>query len=555
MDATIMDYVKRLLTYHAGDPMIFTGLYFWGFFSIVFLIFSIIHKRITIRNLFLFIVSVFFYYKTSGFYFTLLLFTILSDFTIGQLIHKSANNVLRKILVSFSITVNLLILCYFKYAYFFAGSFHSIFGIELELYNYFAAFKSTFTGEGSLTDRIILPVGISFYTFQAISYTTDVYRRKIAPLRNIFDFGFFVSFFPQLVAGPIVRASEFIPQIHKTYHLSGYQFGMAVFMILNGLIKKMVFADYMAVQFIDKIFANPIIFTGFENLMAVLAYSLQVYLDFSGYTDIAIGVALLMGFRFNINFNSPYKATSVEEFWKRWHISLSTWLRDYLYIPLGGNKGGSMASYILTLFISFILIMLSGDYSLFWKAGLLASVIVLICAWSPKIRNTIDTNINLMITMLLGGLWHGSSWNFITWGGLNGLGLVFYKYWKKISPYGKLKQWYIRAFRIALTFSFISFTRIWFRSPDKETADTVVAQLGKINWAVAPDVLSNFSMVFILFLSGMVIHWLPTPVKRNYRKWFIRSSPAVKVLIVVSTVVLIWQTLSAEFIPFIYFQF
>src|SRR5690606_16232918 len=147
------------------------------------------------------------------------------------------------------------------------------------------------------------------------------------------------------VAGPIVRASEFLPQIHKAYSLSGYQFGMAVFMILNGLIKKMVFADYMAVQFIDKVFANPVIFTGFENLMAVLAYSLQVYLDFSGYTDIAIGVALLMGFRFNINFNSPYKATSVEEFWKRWHISLSTWLRDYLYIPLGGNKGGSIASY------------------------------------------------------------------------------------------------------------------------------------------------------------------------------------------------------------------
>ena len=555
MNSMVMEYIARLMTYHAGDPMIFTGLYFWGFFSIVFLVFSIIHKRITIRNLFLFVVSIFFYYKTSGFYFTLLLMTICSDYTIGHLINKSANEILRKVLITFSITINLLILSYFKYAYFLADSFTSISGIDIEVHNYFAVFKSTFTGEGSIVDRIILPVGISFYTFQAISYTTDIYRRKIAPLRSIFDFGFFVSFFPQLVAGPIVRASEFIPQIQRKFQLSGYQFGLAVFMILNGLIKKMVFADYMAVQFIDKVFANPIIFTGFENLMAVLAYSLQVYLDFSGYTDIAIGVALLMGFRFNINFNSPYKATSLEDFWKRWHISLSTWLRDYLYIPLGGNKGGSIASYLLITLMTFILILLSDDHSWFWKAGLIATVIVLVCAWSSKIKNTIDTNINLMITMLLGGLWHGSSWNFITWGGLNGLGLIFYKYWKKISPYGKLKQWYIRAFRIALTFAFISFTRIWFRSPDKETADTVVSQLGKINWSVAPDVLSNFSMVFILFLTGMVLHWLPTPFKRSYRKWFIKTGPVIKVLIVTATVILIWQTLSAEFIPFIYFQF
>ncbi len=547
---------NRLFLYSKEDPMIFTDLYFWGFFTVVYAVFAIVHKKITVRNLFLLLVSIFFYYKTSGLYFTLLLFTVCSDFVIGHTLARKNNEMVRRTLLGLSVSINLFILFYFKYAYFFTDSYNSIFKSDLTVFNYFALFQHSITGTGSIADRIILPVGISFYTFQAISYSVDIYRRKIKPLTSIFDFGFYVSFFPQLVAGPIVRASEFIPQIHKPFHLSGAKFGLAVFMILNGLIKKMVFGDYMAVHFIDKVYANPVIFTGFENLMAMFCYSLQVYLDFSGYTDIAIGVALLMGFRFNINFNSPYKAQSVEEFWKRWHISFSTWLRDYLYIPLGGNRGGSIASYILTGIILIVLVLIIGDHSLFWKFAAGAFVLVMAGWQFPWFKRAMDNNINLMITMLLGGLWHGSSWNFVTWGGLNGIGLIIYKYWKRISPYEKLKVWYVRVFRIALTFVFISFTRIWFRAADKETADTVFHKIWfDTDWRMAPDVIENFAMVFSLLASGMIIHWLPVSVKRKYRNVFIRTHPAVKVLAVVFTVILIWQSLSADMVPFIYFQF
>ena len=556
MSDFLKEYIVKLLTYSENEPIIFTGLFFWGFFAIVFGVYSIIHKKITLRNTFLFLVSIFFYYKTSGLYFYLLLLTICSDYMIGHRLAVTSKLLSKRLLLGLSVTINLFILFYFKYAYFFTESYNEIFQTDYKVLNYFALFKHSLTGSGSIVDRIMLPVGISFYTFQAISYTVDIYRGKLTPLKSILDFGFYVSFFPQLVAGPIVRASEFIPQMFRKYQLSGYQFGLALFMILTGLVKKMVFGDYMAVQFIDKVFAEPISYPGFANMMAVFAYSLQVYLDFSGYTDIAIGLALLMGFRFNTNFNSPYKATNVAEFWKRWHISLSTWLKDYLYIPLGGNKKGTWGSYILAIFILCVLVMLIGNMHLFWIFGLITLAVVALCVFFPAFRKHVDTNINLMVTMLLGGFWHGSSWNFIVWGGLNGIGLVFYKYWRRFSPYEKLKGWYIRAFKIAVTFVFISFTRIWFRAPDKKTADIVKDKvLYDMDWSLADKVLMGYWKVFALFAIGMIIHWLPHTFKRQYRLYFIKSPVWVKVLVVVLTVFIIWQTLSAEFVPFIYFQF
>ncbi|MCO6494231.1 MAG: MBOAT family protein, partial [Bacteroidetes bacterium] len=352
MNEVYKEFIIKLLSYSPKDPLIFTGVYFWGFFAVVFGIFSIIHKRITLRNLFLFLTSIFFYYKTSGLYFTLLLLTICYDYFIGHKIYKSQNNLVRKSWLILSVTLNLLILGYFKYAYFFTDSYNDIFGTDYKVLNYFAVFKHSITGSGSIIDKIILPIGISFYTFKSISYTVDIYKQKLTPLNNILDYGFFVSFFPPLISGPIVRASEFIPQMLSKYKITGYQFGFAIFMILQGLIKKMVFGDYMSLQFIDKIYAAPETYPGFANLMAALCYSLQVYLDFSGYTDISIGVALLMGFRFKTNFNSPYKALNVAEFWRRWHIRLSTWLRDYLYIPLGGNRKGTWASHLIIAIIA-----------------------------------------------------------------------------------------------------------------------------------------------------------------------------------------------------------
>ena len=288
-----------------------------------------------------------------------------------------------------------------------------------------------FFGENFVTDYIILPVGISFFTFQSISYCVDVYRKKIEPVDSVLDFGFYVSFFPQLVAGPIVRASEFIPQIYNDYSLTKREFGLAIFMILKGLIKKVFISDYISINFIDRVFDSPLKYSGYETLMSLYGYSMQVYADFSGYTDIAIGLALLMGFKLSMNFNSPYKAKSTAEFWRRWHISLSTWLKDYLYIPIGGNRNGSLGGYICWIVIITVWVGLSGS-------GILAlilygsfAILMIVAHFFPNFKLTLVTSMNNLITMLLGGLWHGSSWMFVIWGGYNGIGLVVYKLWKK----------------------------------------------------------------------------------------------------------------------------
>ena len=268
---------------------------------------------------------------------------------------------------------------------------------------------------------------------------------------------------------------------------------MAVFMILNGLFKKMVVGDYIAVNFIDRIFGNPLLFSGVENLLAVIGYSLQVYLDFSGYTDIAIGISMLMGYRIKTNFNSPYKATHVGEFWKRWHISLSTWLQEYLYIPLGGNRRGSIASYVIIAILSvFIALMLDATWIL-WVVGSIAFVLLVLSFISEKVKHAVNTNINLMITMLLGGLWHGATLNFIIWGGLNGLGLVVSKFWRKISPYEKIKTLPVHFWKVLITFSFITFTRIYFRAEDMNQANEVIDKIaGDLNFKILPDIFINF---------------------------------------------------------------
>ena len=292
----------------------------------------------------MFLVSLFFYYKTSGFYLVILLVSTVADYLIGKRIYTAKTDWKKKSWLASSILVNLFILVYFKYAYFFAGFFTDITGIEVEVYNYFSWGFNNLTGTNFVWEKILLPVGISFFTFQTMSYAIDLYRGHVRPVKNILDFGFYVSFFPQLVAGPIVRAADFVPQLYQKYKLTRTDFGIGLFWILNGLIKKLFLADYIAVNFVDRVFSNPGSYSGFENMMAMFGYTLQVYADFSGYTDIAIGVALWLGFRLPVNFNSPYKASSVGEFWRRWHISLSSWLKDYLYIPMGGNRSGSMFS-------------------------------------------------------------------------------------------------------------------------------------------------------------------------------------------------------------------
>jgi D-alanyl-lipoteichoic acid acyltransferase DltB (MBOAT superfamily) len=448
------------------------------------------------------------------------------------------------------------VLAYFKYSYFFIDSVNVLLGTDLNVLNHLALWANESTGTHFNVNQILLPVGISFYTFQTISYSVDVYRRETEPVRNIIDFGFYVSFFPQLVAGPIVRASGFIKQIYEDYSVSKAEFGWAIFMILKGLIKKIFIGDYIAVNFIDRVFSNPVTYSGFENLMALFGYSLQVYVDFSGYTDIAIGVALLMGFRLPQNFNAPYKAKNVGEFWKRWHMSLSSWLKDYLYIPIGGNRSGSVFSYVSLGVIMAIILLLIGKLILvpiFVGAVILTMVLM---RFFPGFKRNVDTNINLMLTMLLGGLWHGASLNFIIWGGLNGVGLVVYKFWRKISPWEKHNNWAANIWKIAITFTFITFTRFFFRGESIDIVKKMMHQISSsFNFSIIPEVLVAYKWVFLVMLFGFVIHWLSENLKDKIANWFISTPIWAKTVIAAVVVIVVYQSISSDMQAFIYFQF
>ena len=552
----MIEVIKNILLYNEDSPLLFTRFYFWVFFAIVLAGYSLIYKQKAARNAYLFAISLFFYYKTSGFFVSILLVSTLTDFLIGKQIYSSKAIFIKKLWLSLSVFINLFILVYFKYAYFFTDAFNTLLGTDYTPINHFAYWSNSFFGSHFRFDKILLPVGVSFFTFQTISYSVDVFRGLVKPVRNILDFGFYVSFFPQLVAGPIVRAADFIPQLYKEYSLTKEQFGLALFMILNGLIKKLFLADYIATNFIDRVFSNPLSYTGFENLMAMYGYSLQVYADFSGYTDIAIGLALLMGFTLPKNFNSPYKATSTGDFWKRWHISLSSWLKDYLYIPMGGNRSGSVFSYISLFTIVFFISILSATIWVPIGIAVLLLAVYGLGKIFPVFREWISTNLNLMMTMLLGGLWHGASWNFVVWGGLNGLGIVIFKLWSKVSPWGNKSKWYNRFIGILLTFNFITFTRIWFRSSDFIIAQQVLSQItSNLSFSVALDVLTGYQWVFITMLVGYIIHWLPTNWKEGYKKAFVRMPFFAQVVIAFIISFFLYQVLSSDMQPFIYFAF
>jgi alginate O-acetyltransferase complex protein AlgI len=550
--------LQSVFGFNQQHPLIFTQFYFWGFFLLVMIIYTLLSKsrNLAIRSGYLFLVSLFFYYKSSGFFFFILIFSTLVDYLVGLGIYRSKKELSRKLLLATSIVINLTLLIYFKYAYFFVDSFNSIFGQHYQVINHLALMANRTAGTHFDVGSILLPVGISFYTFQTISYSVDVYRRRLKPVRSLIDFGFFVAFFPQLVAGPIVRASDFIPQIYKEFRLSREEFGFALWMILKGLIKKIMIGDYIAVNFIDRIFSNHLSYSGFENLMSLYGYSLQVYCDFSGYTDIAIGVALMMGFRLRENFNSPYKALNTGEFWKRWHMSLSSWLKDYLYIPMGGNRKGSVFTWVsLTVILLFVVLIskepvlipvFAGTFLLIW----------LLTRIFPAMRQHVTTNVNVLLTMLIGGLWHGASWMFVIWGGLNGLGILTYKYWKRISPWEKSTHFLATVWKIFLTFNFITFTRIWFRAESMQGTRELMKQISTdFQFHLIPDIIVGYKWVFLVMLFGFILHWWPTKLKDKYLKWFVGTPMWAKVLITVGVVFVIYQSISADMQPFIYFQF
>ena len=551
-----MDWLRNIFLFNETNPLIFTRLNFWIFFLVVLAGYTYLYRKNPWRNAYLFLVSLFFYYKTGGLFFFILLFSTISNFYLSFSLDKSKKNFNRKLWLALSITINLGVLAFFKYDYFLTETINQLLGTHLEVVTHAAKWSNKLFGTHFDLGKILPPVGISFFTFQTMSYVMDVYRKQVEPVKSLVDFGFYVSFFPQLVAGPIVRAAHFIPQMYQKYSLTIQEFGMGFYLILKGLTKKMFVGDFIAVNLIDRVFANPASFSGFENLTALYGYSVQVYCDFSGYTDIAIGVALLMGFYLPKNFNSPYKAKNAGEFWKRWHISLSSWLKDYLYIPMGGNRGGSLFTYISLTIILLFLVLIAKELILIPIFIFIIGTIWLLTRFFPAIKLTISTNINIMLTMLLGGLWHGSSWMFVLWGGLNGIGVVVYKFWRKISPYENSTHWLANAWRIFFTFSFITFTRIWFRGESMQGTYELLQQVtGNFGWSKVPAMINNYWKVYIIMIAAMVIHWLPDTLKVRYRDWFIERPLYQQIGISVFVVFIIYQSVSAGLQPFIYFQF
>ncbi len=538
----------------------FSKLDFWLFFLAVMLIFSVLHKNKVVRSIYLTAVSLFFYYKTSGLSVSVLVFTLLANYFFGLGIENSVKNRSRKILMACAVILNVLVLAYFKYAYFFTNSFNELFHTNHQVFNAFSYFQNGFStvGEHSIFDKLILPAGVSFFTFSSIAYIIDVYRKEAKAVRKFYDFSFYISFFPHLILGPIVRANDFVPQIRQPYYLDREGFGWAIFQILKGLFKKLILADYIAVHFIDKVVDAPESYPGFISLFAIIGYSVQIYGDFSGYTDMATGVARLMGFKLAKNFDSPYKSLNAAEFWRRWHVSLGSWWKNYLYIPLGGNRTGGFWS-ILTISIIFIfLFFITQWYFLFFiYIGFLAIYAIILLLF-PSHKKTIYRDINLMITMTVGGLWHNPLQNYVIWGALNGLGLVFYNHWKKISPYENSNLWVARAWKIFLTFMFMTIIRIWFRVEGKdEPFDYFMHMVTQFNfsWDAFLLMCQTFAIPLIILVSGLILHWLSDKREEQLTTFFIKIPFVFQIIISCTFVTLIYQLIADTSKHFVYFYF
>lgn len=499
MLTTVSEYLHKileLLQYNPKNPLLFSS----GMFLFLFLGFTLgyqlLRRRLMPRIIYVTLFSLFFYYKTSGIYFLLLVMLSVSDFIIGHFIYASKSDIKRQFSLVVSLVINIGMLCYFKYTDLLLSAIGSIFNHTFEI------------------GDIFLPVGISFFTFQSMSYVIDIYRRQIKPVNRWIDYLFYLSFFPQLVAGPIVRAKDFIPQIYvNPPQVTKTMFGTGVFLIVSGLFKKAIISDYISLNFVDRVFDNPALYSGFENLMAIYGYALQIYCDFSGYSDMAIGIALLLGFHFNKNFDSPYKSATITEFWRRWHISLSSWLKDYVYISLGGNRKGKFRTYV-----------------------------------------------NLIITMFIGGLWHGAAVRFILWGLLHGVALAIHKFFMGIFPRMKALGFQMktgwRILGIFFTFHLVCLGWILFRAKDVSTGVEMLSQIfNNFSFYLIPDIIIGYKYIFLLMFIGYFLHMLPERVEL-WGKRVASSTPVIVHAAVMALLIIgIMQIKSADIQPFIYFQF
>jgi D-alanyl-lipoteichoic acid acyltransferase DltB (MBOAT superfamily) len=417
-----------------------------------------------------------------------------ADWLLGNAIARAKDDRSRKLWLAGTVVMNLGVLGFFKYFNF---------GVD----NARALLTSLGFQPSEVALRIALPVGISFFTFESMSYVIDVYRRHIEPHKSYLEYLSFVAFFPHLVAGPIVRPRDLLPQLANPPRWSNSEGSEALWLIAFGLIKKVAIGDYLALNIVDRVFDAPTQYSALECYTAVVAYAVQIYCDFSGYTDIAIGSALLLGVRFPMNFDAPYTSASIQEFWRRWHISLSTWLRDYLYIPLGGNRHGSVRTYL-----------------------------------------------NLMLTMLLGGLWHGANWTFVVWGGLHGAALgvnrafTNYRARRGLTPSRSLA---VRALCVFVTFHFVLVCWVFFRSEDFSKAWTIFRQLSTLS-VFHPNLHAK---ILIVLGVGLLSHFLPKPWELKLRESFVNLPAVAQGVALFALALLLREMASLESVPFVYFQF
>lgn len=470
--------------------MLFNSFIFLIFLAVVLPIFYLLTKK-SYKNIFLLVASYFFYGYWDWRFCLLLLLSTVVDYYIGLRIHNTEDEKKKKLLLYASLGVNLGILGFFKYFNFFVDSFQSMvngFGGSVD----------------SLHLNIILPVGISFYTFQTLSYTFDVYRKKLEPTNNIIDFALFVSFFPQLVAGPIERAKDLLPQLYKKLSPTKDQLKEGATLIVLGLFRKVMIGD-TAGRIVDHIFGNLHLYKSIEIIAAVLLFGIQIYADFSGYSKIARGTAKLLGIELMVNFEQPYLSRNITEFWRRWHISLSSWLKDYLYITLGGNRKGQIRTYV-----------------------------------------------NLMITMLLGGLWHGASWNFVIWGGLHGIYLAAHKFFSKgkteYDPITRLKD----IPKVLLTFVLVAFTWLFFRATSWESTQQIFSVI--FDWQASEYTHIFTQILFSYFILTFALDIIENRFGHTFVLRFKSLSTRLGILLSLFIVTLIYIFQSKP-LPFIYFQF
>ena len=486
--------------YDSKNPLLFNNGFFVYFFTLFILLFFALRNHHKARRYVFCIFSLYFFYKASGWFVGLVLVSAVVDFFLSNAIYREKSQSKKKFLLVLSILFNLGMLFYFKYTDFFIEISNSLFDTNFNPLN------------------LILPIGISFYTFENLSYTVDVYRGEFKPANKFSDYLLFLAFFPKLMMGPIVRAHDFVPQINEPYVISERDFAKGFFLIISGLIKKLVISDYITLNMVDYMFDNPALHTGVENLMAVYGYAMVIYCDFSGYSEIAIGIALWLGFKIPPNFMSPYQSLNITEFWRRWHISLSTWLKDYLYIPLGGNRNFSVASFIFVggfLVGSFIMGVELFHLSNLWAAVVSAVLLLIFIIPALITRKTsgIAANFNLLTTMLLGGFWHGASWNFIIWGAIHGVGLGIHKIWMLLTDKSLAAFNQSRIYKIIsgiLTFHFVCFAWIFFKAEDLEIAKTMIYQIfNNFDISVFGPFYDNYKGVVWMILAAMVLHLVP----------------------------------------------